>query len=72
MPEFWENAALTGWDTNPVARAMRWGQAAYDAYSAAVGGRSAIDGQPLPAFSNQRADIQDAWVAAALAVRNAP
>ncbi len=47
----------------------RYGEAAYVAYCERFGNRSAITGEPLPMFDEQRPDIQDAWVAAALAAR---
>lgn len=41
------------------------GQAAYEAYCAAVGGRSAVSGDLLPTWDGQRPDIREAWRAAA-------
>jgi hypothetical protein len=51
------------------AAEQRYGRAAYEAYCAQFDNRSAITGEPLPTFAEQRPDIQDAWVAAALAAR---
>lgn len=49
------------------------GQIAYEAYCEAVGGVSAISGDPLPSWDDQCANqplIANAWRAAALAVMN--
>jgi hypothetical protein len=43
-------------------------QAAYEAYRQTVGGRSAITGDELPTWAQQRPDIREAWRAAADAV----
>lgn len=45
------------------------GRAAYNAYCASVGGRSAISGDRLPTWDEQREDIRVAWRRAADAVR---
>jgi hypothetical protein len=44
------------------------GQVAYEAYVESTGGRSAVTGQPLPAWGDQQAPILQAWRAAAQAV----
>jgi len=41
------------------------GRAAYEAYRACFGGRSAVSGDPLPDWDGQRPDIREAWRAAA-------
>ncbi len=41
---------------------------AYNAYGR-VRAWTAVDGSAMPAWSQQREDIQDAWVAAVVAVR---
>lgn len=43
------------------------GRVAYDAYSAAVGGKS-VRGEALPSWDNQDHDVAAAWCAAAQAV----
>lgn len=55
-----------------VSQVPEPGQTAYDAYCAAVGGRSAISGEPLPDYDRQRDDIKAAWTAAAEAARAVP
>lgn len=45
------------------------GRAAYNAYCASTGGRSAISGDRLPPWGEQREDIRIAWCRAADAVR---
>jgi hypothetical protein len=45
------------------------GQIAYEAYSEAVGGASAVTGTVLPSWDGQRPDIREAWEVAADAVR---
>lgn len=47
------------------------GQIAYDAYKGSTGGRSAVSGDPLPEWSDQRPEIRAAWEAAGSAVANA-
>ncbi|MET1083302.1 MAG: hypothetical protein ABWY12_09690 [Burkholderiales bacterium] len=44
------------------------GQIAYTAYCESAGGVSLITGDKLPTFLNLKADIQNAWIAAAKAV----
>jgi hypothetical protein len=44
------------------------GRAAYMAYCQCFDGRSAITGEPLPTWEDQRPDIREAWRAAADAV----
>lgn len=44
------------------------GRGAYEAYCQSVGGKSAITGDPLPAWEDQRPEIREAWRAAADAV----
>lgn len=44
------------------------GQIAYDAYCAAVGGKSAVTGAPLPTWDAQSDAIKAAWEAAGTAV----
>lgn len=41
------------------------GRAAYEAYCSCVGGVSAISGEPLPTWDEQRSDIRQAWRVAA-------
>lgn len=48
---------------------MTPGQVAYEAYSVAVGGASAVTGTVLPSWDGQRPDIREAWEVAADAVR---
>ena len=45
------------------------GKIAYDAYFAKCGGKSLISGAPLPSWEGQAPAIQEAWNAAAQAVR---
>jgi hypothetical protein len=45
------------------------GRVAYEAYSADVGGRSAVSGDELPPWDQQGERLVHAWVAVALAVR---
>lgn len=47
------------------------GKVAYEAYCKSVGGRSAISGEELPTWIDQKDEIKVAWDAAALAVVNA-
>lgn len=51
-----------------------FGEIAYETYRDAVGGRSAITGEPLPTWQQQlvqRPGVAEAWVAVAQAVRSA-
>lgn len=48
-----------------------YGEVAYAAYCAQTDGRSAVTGEPLPAWDEQRQEIRDAWDAAAAAVVDA-
>lgn len=41
------------------------GRAAYEAYCACFGNRSAVSGEELPSWDEQRPDIREAWRAAA-------
>ncbi len=50
---------------------VNFGKVAYDAYCKSVGGRSAISGEKLPLWIDQKDEIKVAWDAAALAVINA-
>ena len=38
-----------------------YGRVAYAAYVEAVGGKSAISGEPLPTWDAQRPEIREAW-----------
>jgi len=49
---------------------MKAGRAAYVAYVASVGGKSAVSGQPLPGWWETSRQIRDAWMDAAEAARN--
>jgi hypothetical protein len=44
------------------------GQAAYEAYSKAAEGRSLVSGLELPAWKDLNDEIQNAWIASAVAV----
>lgn len=44
------------------------GQVAYEAYCRSTGGCSLVSGAPLPPWGELRAEIQQAWQAAAEAV----
>lgn len=46
----------------------RYGQIAYEAYSAHTDGRSLVSGDELPAWDEVGEDVQQAWVTAAWAV----
>lgn len=48
---------------------MTPGQVAYEAYSAAVGGASAVTGTVLPSWAGTTPIIREAWEVAADAVR---
>jgi len=48
-----------------------WGKIAYEAYCLSSDGRSLVSGQPLPSWDDQDTRIQEAWNAAAQAVREA-
>ena len=50
---------------------MKYGQVAYEGYFAACDGKSLISGAPLPKWEDQAVAIQNAWGAAAAAVRDA-
>lgn len=50
------------------ANAVDQGQVAYEAYCQSTGGRSAITGEPLPAWADQKREIREAWRDAAAAV----
>ena len=45
------------------------GQIAYTAYRDDTGGKSLVTGDEIPTFINLRVDLQNAWIAAAKAVR---
>jgi len=47
------------------------GKAAYDGYIAKTDGKSLIIGDALPAWADLKPAIQEAWVASAIAVRDA-
>lgn len=49
---------------------MKLGEIAYNAYCESVGGVSAVTGDPLPAWEDQRDRVKLAWESAALAVLN--
>lgn len=53
---------------SPAEPPAEAGQVAYEGYFAACGGKSLVSGAPLPTWDEQRADIRDAWLAAASAV----
>jgi hypothetical protein len=87
MPDGWEAAAMDGWNQNPAARAVALGQAAHDAYAEAVRRwkmsiahtmATAMDvpaevlvGQALPTWDSLAPELQNAWIAAAQAARDA-
>jgi hypothetical protein len=48
-----------------------YGKIAYEAYIAKTGGKSLVTGDTLPAWVDLRADIKEAWEAAAIAVTSA-
>lgn len=48
------------------------GQIAYEAYFEYSKGKSLISGADLPAWQDQKIDIQSVWEAAALAAKQAP
>jgi hypothetical protein len=47
------------------------GKIAYEGYCSATGGQSAITGEKLPSWDEQREDIKRAWISSAHAVLSA-
>jgi len=47
-----------------------FGRMAYEAYCKQAGGKSAVTGDTLPSFYKTPDAVQEAWIAAALAIKN--
>ena len=50
---------------------MQLAKIGYNAYCEAVGGKSAITGDPLPEFDKTPPAVQTAWIAAAISIHEA-
>ena len=73
MPPYTEKTRFSALNTQQVEKTLtvasaEAGQAAYNGYLSACGGKSLISGAPLPTWEQQLPEIQVAWRAAAAAV----